>query len=211
MAGRWTSASNETAAAAQSVVAVTFVDLDIVGDRLRLNDSNVNLEWGGYTWYGIGTFGGIEAVEESQDLIAQPVRLTLSGVETSLITDAMTTQYQGRAVTIYVGVLNPATLAFIDTPEEVWSGFMDVMTLEADHGLGKITLTCEHWLRVDPAASRYTDEQQQALYASDRFFQFLYEIPGYVGKWGSRDVSYGGGGNGGPGGGPGPGDRRLPV
>lgn len=189
---RWTSSANQTAADAQSVVAVTFVDLDIVGDRLRLNDSNLNIEWGGFTWQGVGIFGGIEAIEESQDLIAQPVRLTLSGVETNLITDAMTTQYQGRAVTIYVAPLNIDTLALIDTPEEVWSGFMDVMRGQADHGSGTITLTCEHWLRIDPAASRYTDEQQQALFAGDRFFQFTHEIANYVGKWGSRDVGYGG-------------------
>lgn len=189
---RWTSAANQTAAEAQSVVAVTFVDLDIPGDRLRLNDSNLNLEWGGFTWSGVGTFGGIEAIEESQDLIAQPVRLTLSGVEANLITDALTTQYQGRAATIYVAPLNPDSLQFLDTPEEAWSGFMDVMTLEADHKLGKISLTCEHWLRVDPASSRYTDEQQQALFAADRFFQFTHEIANYVGKWGSRDVTYGG-------------------
>ena len=190
---RWTSSAHQTAAEAQSVVAVTFVDLDIVGDRLRLNDSNLNLDWGGFSWLGVGTYGGMDGIDESQDLIAQPVKLTLSGVDTSLISDAMTTQYQGRDVTIHVAPLNPDTLQFLDTPEEAWSGFMDVMTIEADHGIGRITIACEHWLRVDPAASRYTDEQQQALFASDRFFQFTHQISGFVGKWGSREVSYAGG------------------
>lgn len=190
---RWTSSALEAAAELPTVVPVVFVDLDIVGDRQRLNDSNITINWGGFDWSGVGTYGGIEVVSEGQDLIAQPVRLTLSGVESNLVTDARTTQYQGRDVVIYVGLLNTDTLALIDTPEEVWSGFMDVMRLEADHGVGRITLTCEHWLRVDPAASRYTDEQQQANYAGDRFFQFTHEIPGYVGKWGARDVGYGGG------------------
>lgn len=194
--GRWTSALNDAAAAEQSIVAVTFVDLDISGDRQRLNDSNLTLTWGGFDWQGVGTFGGIEAIAEASDLVSQPLRLTLSGVETQNITDAMTTQYQGRAVVVYVGLLNKDTLAFIADPEEVWSGYMDVMTLEADQGSGTITLTCEHWLRIAPAVSRYTDEEQQALYSGDRFFQYLHEIPNYIGKWGHRDVTHGGGGSG---------------
>lgn len=192
MTGRWVSSANETEAAEQSIVPVMFVDLDIVGDRLRLNDSNLTLNWGDFDWLGVGTFGSIDGVDESHDLIAQPVKLTLSGVEAQYVTDARTTQYQGRAAVVYIGLLNKQTLAFIDTPEEVWSGFMDVMTPEADHNVGKITLTCEHWLRLAATAGRWTDEDQQARYSGDRFFQFLYEIPGYVGKWGSRDVSHGG-------------------
>ncbi len=207
--GRWTSSANEAAASAQSVVPVIFADLDIPGDRLRLNDSNTTLDWGGFTWLGAGPFGGLEAIEEGQDLIAQPVKLILSGVDTNIITDAMTTQYQGRAITIYVVPLNPETLALTDAPEEVWSGFMDVMKGEVDHGQGRIVLTCEHWLRVDPAASRYTDEQQQALFAGDRFFQFTHEIPNFVGKWGARDVGYGG--TGGVDHSPGPRNRRQPF
>lgn len=205
---RWTSSTHEAAAEAQSVRPVMFVDLEIPGDRQRLNDSNLTIPWNGFDWQGVGTYGGMEAIEEGQDLIAQPVKLTLSGVETNLITDAMTTQYQGQPVVIYVAPLNVDTLALTDPPEEVWSGFMDVMVGEADHGVGKITLTCEHWLRVDPAASRYTDEQQQVLFAGDRFFQFTHEIPGFVGKWGTRDVGYGGQGNFGPGGGGGPRNPR---
>lgn len=190
---RWVSSANQTEAAEQSIVPVMFVDLDIVGDRLRLNDSNLTLNWGGFDWLGVSTFGGIDGVDESHDLIAQPVKLTLSGVDPQLVTDARTTQYQGRAVVIYLGLLNKQTYAFIDTPEEVWSGFMDVMTLEAGEREGKITLTCEHWLRIAATTGRWTDEDQQGRYAGDRLFQFLHEIPTYVGKWGSRDVSYGGG------------------
>lgn len=189
---RWTSSLNQAEAAEQSIVPVIFVDLDIVGDRQRLNDSNLTIPWGGFDWIGVGSFGGIDGVSESHDLIAQPVKMTLSGVDPQYVTDARTTQYQGRSAVIHVGLLNKQTYALIDTPEEVWSGFMDVMLLEAGEREGKITLVCEHWMRLAATTGRWTDEDQQARYAGDRFFQFLHMIPGFVGKWGARDVDYGG-------------------
>ena len=189
---RWISSANEAEAAEQSIVAVMFVDLDIVGDRQRLNDSNLTINWGGFDWLGVGSYGGIDAVSEANDLIAQPVTLTLSGVDPQNVTDARTTQYQGRAVVIYIGLLDKRTYALIDTPEEVWSGFMDVMTPTIDDRDGTITVTCEHWLRLAATAGRWTDEDQQARFSGDRFFQFIHDIPTFVGKWGARDVSHGG-------------------
>ena len=191
---RWTSQTNLAAAAATTVGLITFVDLDIPGDRLRLHDNVGTITWGGYDWTGLGQYGGIEAVSESLEVIAQPVRLTLSGVEAQYITDAMTTQYHGQAVTVYIGMFSTSTMALVDTPEEDWSGFMDVMKIELDQGSAVIRLDCEHRLRRQPFAVRYTDEDQRRLYAGDIFFDKLHLIPQYRSKWGQANVGYGGGG-----------------
>lgn len=198
---RWVSAANQTAAAAQSITLATFADLDFVGDRLRVHDGAGTISWGGNDWLGVGQYGGVDAVPESLEVIAQPVRLSLSGVDANLITDAMTTQYHGRAVALYVGLFSLTTQQLIDTPEEMWSGFMDVMHIEFDQNQASIRLDCEHRLRRIVAASRYTDEDQRTLYSGDLFFKFLHLIPGYRGKWGSRDTNFGGGmgGRDGPG------------
>jgi hypothetical protein len=177
-----------------SVIMTTFVDLDIVGDRLRLHDGLGTINWGGFDWLGVGQYGGIGGIPESLEVISQPVKLTLSGVDAQYITDAMTTQYHGRAVVIYLGLFNPDTLTLIDTPEEIWSGFMDVMHIELDQGTAVIRLDCEHRLRRQPATARYTDEDQRVLVAGDLFFNKLHLIPGYVAKWGSRDISHDGDG-----------------
>lgn len=193
---RWSSQANKTAAAATTVGLITFADLDIVGDRLRLHDNTGTISWGGFDWLGVGSFGGIESVDESLEVIAHPVHLTLSGVDPQLITDAMTTQYNGRAVVLYVGLFDVSSMALVATPEEVWSGYMDVMTVEFDQNKAIIDLTCEHRLRKLPATSRYTDEDQRALFAGDTFFDKLHLIPGYVSKWGSANVNLSGGGGG---------------
>jgi hypothetical protein len=197
---------HEIAANRQEVVPVVFVFLDIEGSPLYLNNSNCNFEWDGQTWLGTGQMGDIEAISEAQDLIAQPVSLTLSGVDSDVVTDAMDANYKGRDVVIYLALLNPDTLAFEDEPEEIWSGFMDVMKLEKGQNHGQINLTCEHWLRIAPVISLYTDQEQQVIESGDRFFQFTKDIANFMGNWGGKPMSYNGpgvgsGGGGRPGGG----------
>jgi hypothetical protein len=201
-ATRWTGATvggvpiHETAANQQQVVPVVFVHLDIEGSPLYLNNSNCNFEWDGQTWLGAGQMGDIEAISEAQDLIAQPVSLTLSGVDADVVTDAMDANYKGRDVVIYLALVHPDTLALQDDPEEIWSGFMDVMKLEIGQNHGQIGLTCEHWLRIAPVISLYTDQEQQVIESGDRFFQFTKDIPNYVGDWGGKPQGYGTGGGG---------------
>lgn len=200
---RWTSADNQTAAAASTVIMVVFADLDIPGDRLRLNDSPVTITWGGFDWGGLGQFGGIDVVGESLEIIAQPVKLTLSGVEPQYVQDAKDTAYHGQAITLYIGLFDTSTLDLIDTPEEIWSGYMDYMVIDVEKNSATITVNCEHRLRRQPKSSRYTDEDQRVTYSTDYFFNKLHLIPQYVGKWGTNTASFGF-----PSFGDGPGPRR---
>ncbi len=203
-AGRWSGALeassglpiHEVAARQQEVVPVVFVYLDVEGSPLYLNNSNCNFEWDGQTWLGAGQMGDIEAISEAQDLIAQPVSLTLSGVDSDVVTDAMEANYKGRDVVIYLALVHPDTLALQDDPGEIWSGFMDVMKLTKGQNHGEIALTCEHWLRIAPVISLYTDQEQQVIESGDRFFQFTKDIPNYVGNWGGKSMNYGGSGGG---------------
>jgi hypothetical protein len=204
-ASRWTGATDpvtgaaikEIAAAEQEVVPVVFAHLEMDGADLYFNNSSVTFPWDDNLWIGAGHMGDIEAVQEAQDLIAQPVRLTISGIDADVIQDAMNANYKDGAVTLYLALLNHDTLEIIDEPEELWSGFMDVMTIEADQNSGSISVVCEHWLRVAPVISLYTDQEQQVIDVGDRFFQFTKDIPNYVGNWGGQSLSYGGGGGGG--------------
>jgi hypothetical protein len=131
--------------------------------------------------------------------------MTLSGegVTTAKIAGVseVTDSYRGRAAVVYIAMHDPETLALLDEPEEFWRGFMSLLTLEADRGLGKVTLQCEHWSRITPNAVRYTDEEQRRLHpevgtVGDRFFQWLPTVRDR-GRWGNKDVQFGGGGGGG--------------
>lgn len=187
---RWASSTAQTAAGQLDVVMVTLVDLDFASGHVRAHDGVGDLSFGGNTYLGVGQYGGIEAVTEDLEIVARPLKLTLSGVDASLVSTTMTEVYQNRAATIYIGILNKSTLQFVDTPEEVWGGRMDVLSIEVNEGTAVITLSCEHRLRREPRIARYTDQDQQLAYSGDNFFNNLSFIPGYRTNWGSLSVTY---------------------
>lgn len=198
---RWVTLAFHEAALQPVGAPVLYVFLDFDGDPVYLNHSNVTFQWDNHDWLGAGELGAIDFPDETSDLTAQPLKLTLTGVDSAYLAHARESVYKGRTVVVYVAMHDPETLALLGTPEEFWRGFMDVMTLEADKGVGSITLTCEHWLRIAPAVTRYTNEDQQVLFSGDKFFEHLKTV-GDRGKWGGKDLGFGGNGGGGAGGTP---------
>jgi len=190
---RFASATNSTEAAKQAVRMFVAVALDFSSGMVRVHDGIGAVTWGGNTYDGIGNFGGIEQVDESVEVIARPLSLTLSGVDSSLVSTAMTETYQNRTVTIYLGFLNESTNAVIDTPEVAWEGRMNQMSISSAEGSAVIKLSCEHRLRREPRIARYTNEDQQLLFSGDRFFDLITSIKGFVSKWGELSVGGSGG------------------
>lgn len=189
---RFASATNSTESAKQAVRLFIAVDLDFASGHVRAHDGIGQISWGGNTFDGIGQFGSIEAVSESTDVIARPLSLTLSGVDSSLVSITMTEVYQNRQATIYVGFVNETTGAVVDTPETAWEGRMNQMSISSAGGSANIRLTCEHRLRREPRIARYTNEDQQLLFSGDKFFDLVPSIKGFVARWGDRDAGYGG-------------------
>ena len=191
---RIVSTTNATEADKLSIVAVVMADLDFVSGIVRVHDGSGSLSFGGNTYSGVGQFGGIDVIDENIDIVARGIKLTLSGVDSVFVTPTMTEVYQNRDVTLYLGFVNQATGALLDTPETIWEGRMNQMSFRIDKGVASIELTCEHRLRREPRIARYSDEDQRVLFAGDRFFDLMFAIQGFVGKWGARDSYYGGGG-----------------
>jgi hypothetical protein len=190
---RFASALNEAAAAGNSVKLFVACDLDFASGHYRANDTVHNIAWGGNTYEGVGSFGGIEDADESIDLIARPLKLTLSGVPGNQLPadhvgTAVDERYQDRDAVIYLGIWNDTKGELIDTPEILWEGVMDQMLVSLGAGIGSVLLNCEHRLRREPRIARYTDADQQLAYSGDRFFDLVPKIAGFKGKWGSKDV-----------------------
>lgn len=189
---RFASATNSTEAAKNAIRLFVAADLDFASGHVRVHDGIGQISWGGNTFDGIGSFGGIEAVNDSTDVIARPLTLTLSGVDSSLVSTTMTEVYQNRQATVYVGFINETTGAVIDTPETAWEGRMNQLSLSSAAGTASIRVSCEYRLRREPRIARYTNEDQQLLFSGDKFFDLLPNIKGFVAKWGDRDAVYGG-------------------
>ena len=168
----YASATNQAAAEAVHVEHLHFVALDLPSGYLRLHTRTGTITWGGFSWLGVGQFGDISDIDEDSQLRPSGATITLSGVDSALITAALTEKYHGRSIAVYEGLLNLSTMVLVDTPEIIFKGLMDFMTVSLGAGVGSITVQAEgelaRWLRHNN--SLYTHESQQALFAGDRGF-----------------------------------------
>jgi hypothetical protein len=191
---RWASSTNSTEADQVSVVIVTLIELDFVGGIVRAHDGIGNLTHNGGIYYGVGTYAGVEGVADDIEVSPKGLTLTLSGIPGDMTPDILAeTGYQNRRCTLYIGLLNRGTNAWIDTPETLWEGFMDYMEVSGSEGQLKITLHVEDELRREPPMAWYTDEEQQARYPGDRFFSDLANIQSYRATWGQAQIGADGG------------------
>jgi hypothetical protein len=189
---RFVSTSNQTATEAASVRLFVAVSLDFPSGMVRAHDGTGTISFGGNDYLGVGQFGTIAAVKETSSVVAQSVNLTLSGVDPTLLS-TIGTGYQGRSAVMYFGLLDQETNLPIATPEELWSGRIDTMSVSMKRGEASISLNCEPRLRREPRIARYTHQDLQLAYSGDRFFDLIGKISGFVGTWGNRGVANDGG------------------
>ena len=185
---RWANSVNSTAAAQTSVGMVTLADLHFDSGTIYVHDGFGPLQANGNTYLGLGSYGSMDAVVEAMDGLAKAVVLTLSGCENNLITSAMTENYQGRAVTIWIGLLDVNSLAWYANPEICWAGRMDYIQIDIGPQSSTIKLNCEGRLNREPMVARYTDQDQQLAHAGDNFFNLLWQVPLASCNWGAVNV-----------------------
>lgn len=177
-----------TALAQQNVAIVTFAKLEFPSGTVYLHNSLGSYTWGGHDWLGVGDLGSISQVEEGLDVSPYAITLTLSGLDATISGAALTEDYYLHGVTVYLGVLDTDDV-LIDTPTQIWAGFMDQMnmTVGADGG-DAIQLVAESELsRFNKSLNlMYTNTAQQERSSGDLFFNFLHRIEGAKINWGSR-------------------------
>ena len=120
---------------------------------------------GSTAYLGIGTLGSISPVEETTDLAARGISMQLSGVPTAMLAVALTENYQGRECSVLFGALQSSG-ALVSSPVTIFSGRMDVMSINDDGQNATIGMTAENKL-VDfrrPREVRYTDQEQKNLF-----------------------------------------------
>ena len=147
--------------------------------------------WTGYgsrtidsqTYTGTGNLLSITGLEEVNDLSAKNITLKLSGIPASLVSLALQEPYQRRSCTIYFGTTDTTV------PIEVFSGLMDVMTIEDGGETSNISLTVESKLiRLEKSSNwRYTEGSHRSRYPNDKFFSYLSDLQDRDIVWG-REV-----------------------
>ena len=160
------------------------VDLAFDSGNMRLWTGYGDKTIGGQTYTGTGNLLTIDGLEEASDLSARGTTLTLNGLDSTIITYALTEEYQGRLVTIYWGVGTNTV--------EVFSGYMDKMTIQDAAESATISLTVESRLIAleRPNVRRYTRESHagvrtaKGLSGSDTFFDWVTKLQDKQIVWG---------------------------
>lgn len=143
-----------------------FVAVELMFDSgaLRIWSGIGDKSIGGQTYTGAGSLLSVGGIEESDDLSAPGASISLNGVDSSLVSLAIQEPYQNRDCRILLGSG--------DDFFEIFSGFMDVMTIEDSGETCIINLTVESRLIIldRKVPLRYTQETQNSLYPGDTFF-----------------------------------------
>ena len=127
----------------------------------------------------------ISPIEETVEVAARGVNLALNGINSSLVSVALTESYQGRTAQVYFGVISSG--AVVSDPYLVFDGRMDVMTIEDAGETASISLSAESRL-IDlerARVRRFTDNDQQNQFSGDTSLRFVASLQDKEIAWGS--------------------------
>lgn len=144
-----------------------------------------NLSWNSITWSGAGTLLGISNIEESSEIKASGINVTLSGVPSSLISLALGDVRQGYECAVYMAFFDTNN-AIISDPVLVFEGRLDTASIVEDGETSTVSITYESRL-IDLQRAReirYTDEEQQRLFTGDVGLQYVASLQDSQITWG---------------------------
>lgn len=184
-----------------SVSPVLLAELYFDSGTLRLWTGYGNLVWGDNTYTGIGTLIGISAVQETQDIQARGIVVTLNGIPSTIISLALSERSRGRYFKLYLASVDSSRYVatesspgrvmledgsgyvllenqLLDTPYRFFSGLMDVMEFTDSGETADMRLSVENILITGQRAkiSRYTAEDQRKRFPNDKGLEFINQL-----------------------------------
>ena len=144
-----------------------------------------DLTWDGQTWQGIGVLGGVSEIEETTDIKANGIRVSLSGVPSNMISIALAEVRQNKPCFVYIGFLSASGTIIID-PYQLFAGRLDVPEINDSADTAVLTITAENRLiDLDKARMRYyTDADLKIDYPTDKGFEYVSAIQDIEIEWG---------------------------
>jgi len=143
------------------------------------------LSWDGKSWTGLGNLIGISEISESSDIVANGMTFTLSAVDASLVSLAITEARQGMSGRLWIGFLDDNGSVIAD-PYKCFNGLLDVPTIQDGAETCTLQFTYENAL-IDmqrPRTWRYTHESQKQLFPNDLGFEYVASIQDLKITWG---------------------------
>ena len=163
--------------------------MDFSGSAVRVWTGNTSKslsdDFGGGNYLGVGTFGGVSAVTETTEVSAKGIDLTLSGIPNEYVSLALSDNYRGRQVAVYLLLFNTAMTSYEQIT--MFRGRMNQISINESGETSTLIVSCENRLiELNRTTDvRYTDEAQKELYPTDTGLQFVAAMANKSIYWGN--------------------------
>ena len=128
----------------------------------------------GQKFIGVGWLGRVSDLPQNSELTAENIRLSLSGIPTELVADAINGVRFSGSATLWLAFLDQNNNVIPD-PLQMWQGETDVPTLTEGANTCTLDITVENSLIALNLASnrRFTTLDQQLDYPGDSGFDYV--------------------------------------
>lgn len=166
-----------SAARAPHATMLVLVELYLDAGTQYLASTPHDVEWDGRTYVAAQGIGTIEPTTETATE-ARGLTFTLSAVGSANLAGAFE-HVQGRQVIVRLGIVDHSTEPpVLRVDPNVWSGALDVTTIDDTPGAPVIRVTAEHAMLAwqQPPGQLYSDQDQRAVDAGDAFCEYVAEM-----------------------------------
>lgn len=164
-----------------AIQPIILVELKFDSGAVRLWSGIGNITYGGFSYIGAGTLLAISSMEDTADIAAKGITISLSGINPQALSIALTEKYQNRTANIYFSLSG-----MVSDAVQVFSGLIDQMSINDTGETLTISVSIESRL-IDlerPRIWRYTSEDQKRVYPADKGFDFVNDLQNKQIIWG---------------------------
>ena len=151
---------------------------------VRLWSGIGSLSWDGKTWTGTGNLLGISGIDETAEVRASGMTVSLSGVPSDLLSAALGDARSGRIGRVYLAFFSGGSI--VADPILQFEGRLDVPAIEDGPETATISISYESEL-IDLERARerrYTPEDQAIDFPGDLGFDYVASLQDAQITWG---------------------------
>ena len=143
------------------------------------------LTWNGNIWEGVGSLGSISSIQETSEIQANGISVSMTGIPAEFISLVLEESEQGKSGKVYLGFMDSSNQVIAD-PYLCFEGKLDIPSIQEEGESSTVTITYESRL-IDlqrPRETRLTNEEQQREFVGDLGCEFVPAMKEIILTWG---------------------------
>jgi hypothetical protein len=175
------------------LISVHFDETDPVlhiDNTVRLTSAYNDIDWGGETYDAVGHFLGFTPIQETGENRISRVRVNLSAVDQTRISEMFNHEFLNRPLRIYLGFIDATDYSIISDPVLILNGLMSQPIIQEDVNKGTSMVSVQVvdiFESFNTRPGRHTNsDEQKFFFPGDLGFEYVATIPQSL-SWGRKD------------------------